>query len=58
MLIDQWKEKRRYIKQYDASAYIYNLRYREEQSKKYEMALKSLSMLYSYRILDVGCGTG
>ena len=58
MLIDQWKEKRRYIKQYDASAYIYNLRYREEQSKKYEMALKSLSMLYSDRILDVGCGTG
>jgi len=37
---------------------MYDVRYAEEQTAKYEAALKSLKIQRDNSVLDVGCGTG
>ena len=56
--MSQWKKKRSIMKRYDATAGIYDTRYAEEQTAKYEAAFKSLECEDLGLVLDVGCGTG
>ena len=53
-----WQMKRRTLKDYNLMAGNYDLRYREEQSKKYDAVLDRISVDARGPILDVGCGTG
>jgi malonyl-CoA O-methyltransferase len=53
-----WEKKRDVIRRYDATARIYDLRYEQEQTAKYNAALRSLEKRDLRLVLDVGCGTG
>jgi ubiquinone/menaquinone biosynthesis C-methylase UbiE len=53
-----WKKKRRVKRRYDLAAHLYDMRYAEEQTAKYEASLESLKTKRLGRVLDVGCGTG
>jgi len=50
--------KRRYIDRYDKTASIYNLRYYQEQQRKYETILNFIDKVNTNSALDLGCGTG
>ena len=52
-----WKDKRKIMQRYDATAQGYNELYAEEQKAKYMAALKNLKVSDA-KILDVGCGSG
>lgn len=58
MVKDLWRTKRSVIKDYDLTAESYDLRYLEEQTKKYEAVLSKINTLKQSAVLDVGCGTG
>ncbi len=53
-----WDKKRRVMQRYDLTAYMYDMRYAEEQKAKFEAALKGLNISRDDLILDAGCGTG
>jgi len=53
-----WEKKRKVIKEYKESAALYNARFSDEQTRKYEVALKSVSINQNHVVLDAGCGTG
>jgi malonyl-CoA O-methyltransferase len=53
-----WEKKRKVIKEYNESAALYDARFSNEQTRKYEIALKSVSINQNQVILDAGCGTG
>jgi ubiquinone/menaquinone biosynthesis C-methylase UbiE len=46
------------MRDYDATAYLYDRRYAEEQTAKYEAVLDNLDIKKHDAVLDVGCGTG
>lgn len=52
-----WSEKRRIMEVYDVTAEMYDERYCEEQSRKYEKALENVKAEGAV-VLDVGCGSG
>ncbi|MCX8176859.1 MAG: class I SAM-dependent methyltransferase [Candidatus Bathyarchaeota archaeon] len=54
----EWCQKRKVIQSYDATAYLYDMRYAEEQKAKFEAALRNTKFFEQNRILDLGCGTG
>ncbi|MEM2093252.1 MAG: class I SAM-dependent methyltransferase [Candidatus Bathyarchaeia archaeon] len=54
----EWCQKREVIQSYDATAYLYDMRYAEEQKAKIEAALQSTKIFEQNCILDLGCGTG
>lgn len=56
--MNEWNKKRDIIRRYDATAHIYDLRYEQEQTAKYDAALRSLEKRDLRLVLDVGCGTG
>jgi ubiquinone/menaquinone biosynthesis C-methylase UbiE len=53
-----WKKKRAIMQRYNVTADIYDMRYADEQTAKYEAALESLRTRKFSIILDAGCGTG
>lgn len=53
-----WKIKKENIQRYNKTAKTYDLQYREEQTRKYRAAFKTLNTLKDLCILDVGSGTG
>jgi len=53
-----WKKKREVRLRYDAEADAYDELYLEEQTIKYELALRRIAYSGADRILDCGCGTG
>jgi ubiquinone/menaquinone biosynthesis C-methylase UbiE len=53
-----WKQKRRTMKSYDRSAYVYDTQYSEEQQTKIKTALPLVNFRKTGTIIDVGCGTG
>lgn len=56
--MSSWNKKHRVKKCYNLTSNIYNKRYFEEQKDKYKYTLRKLVIKPSYRILDVGCGSG
>lgn len=54
----EWEKKREVMERYDLTAYMYEMRYAEEQEAKFEAALKSLKIDGYGKVLDAGCGTG
>jgi ubiquinone/menaquinone biosynthesis C-methylase UbiE len=54
--VSAWKQKRRVMRRYNLTAWLYDVRYAEEQEAKYRIALENLKV--EGTILDVGCGTG
>ena len=52
-----WKQKRRYMRFYNSTAHIYDIRYAEEQLLKIGVTLESLKLEKGSSILDLGCGT-
>lgn len=52
-----WKDKRKVMQQYDATAKGYDELHGEEQNAKYQVALKSMNVTGGV-VLDVGCGSG
>jgi ubiquinone/menaquinone biosynthesis C-methylase UbiE len=46
------------MRRYDATAQIYDTRYREEQAAKIKAALRHVQLDAGAVVLDVGCGTG
>jgi len=56
--MSKWNKKLRIMRRYDLTAYIYDMRYSEEQTEKINAALKSICIKEHSIILDVGCGTG
>ena len=58
MVKDLWQTKRSIMKEYDLTAKNYDLRYREEQLKKYDAVLSRINAVKRGAVLDVGCGTG
>ncbi len=52
-----WREKRKVMGRYDASAETYEQLYCEEQHRKYAKALESVDVSGALA-LDVGCGSG
>jgi ubiquinone/menaquinone biosynthesis C-methylase UbiE len=57
VLLSGWMKKRRVMRRYDSTAYMYDMRYRGEQEAEYRAALKHLEVKNDF-VLDVGCGTG
>lgn len=53
-----WHKKRRIMRRYDTTADIYDLRYEQEQTAKYNVAIESLRKKNLGLVLDAGCGTG
>jgi ubiquinone/menaquinone biosynthesis C-methylase UbiE len=43
---------------YNATAEVYDRRYREIQTKKYQLIFKSIIVDRAKTVLDIGCGTG
>lgn len=56
--LNEWTFKRHIMREYDAAAHLYDLRYAEEQTAKYKAALEGISIKKHDIVLDVGCGTG
>lgn len=54
----EWRQKREVIRSYDSTAYLYDMRYAEEQKAKIEAALQNMKICEQNCILDLGCGTG
>ena len=52
-----WKDKRKVMQQYNATAKGYNELHGEEQNAKYHVTLKNVDVA-SCTILDFGCGSG
>ncbi len=53
-----WKKKKKVAMEYDVSAKLYDLRYREEQENKYDAILSFFRIAAGEYVLDLGCGTG
>jgi ubiquinone/menaquinone biosynthesis C-methylase UbiE len=53
----EWKEKRKIMQRYDATADGYDELHGEEQNAKYSAVLKKASLADKV-VLDVGCGSG
>ena len=53
-----WRQKRRTMKRYDSSAYVYDVQYQEEQEAKIRTALTEINLTRKDTIIDLGCGTG
>lgn len=51
-------EKLRIIEMYNTTAYLYNLRYEDEQKLKISFILNKIKPKEDEIILDIGCGTG
>jgi len=43
---------------YNATAEVYDRRYREIQTRKYQLIFKSIPIETARKVLDIGCGTG
>jgi ubiquinone/menaquinone biosynthesis C-methylase UbiE len=43
---------------YNATAEVYDRRYRDIQTRKYQLIFKSISIEPTRKVLDIGCGTG
>ena len=43
---------------YNATAEVYDRRYRDIQTKKYQLIFKNISINPTAIVLDIGCGTG
>lgn len=54
----EWNKKRVVMQRYDLTAHIYDMRYREEQTKKIKAAIENISIDKESSVLDLGCGTG
>ncbi len=54
----KWAKKRSVMRRYDATAWMYDARYAEEQEAKYNVALEPLKLDDGSFVLDVGCGSG
>jgi len=52
-----WKDKRKIMQRYDLTAEMYEDRYAEEQTAKYEAAVEKVDVTDGF-VLDVGCGSG
>jgi ubiquinone/menaquinone biosynthesis C-methylase UbiE len=52
-----WSKKRKVKHAYDVTADMYDKRYREEQNRKYQVALANVGVS-GKMVLDVGCGSG
>lgn len=50
--------KKKDMQHYDKIVAVYDDQYREEQERKYKVALNSVNILKSDCLLDLGCGTG
>jgi ubiquinone/menaquinone biosynthesis C-methylase UbiE len=56
--MSRWNHKRTVMRDYNATAHLYDMRYAEEQEAKYKEALEDLEIARHNVVLDVGCGTG
>ena len=56
--MDDWNKKRDVLKRYNLTAKLYDMRYRDEQTRKIETVLKMMPVNFHDRVLDAGCGTG
>jgi ubiquinone/menaquinone biosynthesis C-methylase UbiE len=54
----KWNQKRDVMRDYNTTAYMYDMRYAEEQEAKYKAALENLEVVSHNAVLDVGCGSG
>jgi len=54
----EWNKKRKVMRRYDYSAFVYDTQYFGEQEAKIKAALNELELEKDSRVLDVGCGTG
>ncbi len=52
-----WKDKRKVMQLYNATAEMYDERYAQEQESKYKKALENVYVNRKI-VLDVGCGSG
>ena len=52
-----WKDKRKVMQLYNATAEMYDERYAQEQESKYKKALENVYVTRK-TVLDVGCGSG
>jgi ubiquinone/menaquinone biosynthesis C-methylase UbiE len=52
-----WKDKRKVMQLYNATAEMYDERYAQEQERKYKKALENVCVTRKI-VLDVGCGSG
>ncbi len=53
-----WNKKRKVMRRYDYSAFVYDTQYFGEQEAKIKVALSELELKKESLVLDVGCGTG
>jgi ubiquinone/menaquinone biosynthesis C-methylase UbiE len=58
MDVNPWEKKWKVMKEYDESAAFYDARFNDEQTRKYEAALKTVKIIQNHVVLDAGCGTG
>jgi len=56
--MDEWKQKRTVMRNYDLTAHLYDMRYAEEQAEKIRAALEKVELGGQSYVLDFGCGTG
>jgi len=54
----EWNKKRKVMRRYDYSAFVYDTQYFGEQEAKIKAALNELKLEKGSLILDAGCGTG
>ncbi len=54
----EWNKKRKVMRRYDYSAFVYDTQYLGEQEAKIKVALSELKLKKDSLVLDVGCGTG
>jgi len=53
-----WNKKRKVMRRYDCSAFVYDTQYLGEQEAKIKAVLSELKLEKGSLVLDVGCGTG
>ncbi|MEM2850856.1 MAG: class I SAM-dependent methyltransferase [Candidatus Bathyarchaeia archaeon] len=58
MDVNPWEKKRKVMEEYDESAALYDVRFNDEQTRKYETTLKMIRIAHNHMVLDAGCGTG
>jgi len=56
--MDEWKQKREVMQQYNQTASSYDAQYAKEQKAKIKAALGEVHFKDNSLILDLGCGTG
>lgn len=56
--MNEWRHKIEIMNLYDLTAYMYDMRYAEEQIAKIRKAIKMVNINEADVVLDLGCGTG